>query len=383
MNSHFQSVILNTTKAKGLFEIETIQSLWSGYGKIIRYGLDHPEIKSIVVKHIKLPTKNKHPHGWNTDLSHQRKLKSYQIETAWYQHWNNHCSDACKTPECFAVEYKDDEIIIVNDGSTDNTLALLKITAIHNSKIKIIDLSRNFGKEVALSAGIDYATGQSAIPIDCDLQDPPELIIEMYAKWKEGYEVVLAKRVDRRSDSILKRWTSFVFYKSIGKISDIPIPENVGDFRLMDRKVITALKKFPERSRFMKGLFASLGFKEATLEYTRPERIAGTTKWNYFKLYKLALEGFISFTSFPLKIWSYIGSLTAVSAFSYGGYLIYKTLVYGVDTPGYASLMVVLLFMSGLILISLGIIGEYLARIFLEVKQRPIYIVRETIGFDK
>jgi len=275
------------------------------------------------------------------------------------------------------------EIICINDGSSDNTLTLLKTIAGHNNKIKVVDLSRNFGKEVALSAGIDYATGQAAIPIDCDLQDPPELIIEMYKKWKEGFEVVLAKRVDRRSDSFIKRFTSFIFYKIIGKMSDIEIPENIGDFRLMDRKVITALKQYPERSRFMKGLFASLGFRETIVEYTRPERIAGTTKWNYFNLYKLALEGFISFTSFPLKIWSYIGSLTAVSAFSYGGYLIYKTLIHGADTPGYASLMVVLLFMSGLIMISLGVIGEYLARIFIEVKQRPIYIVRETIGFEK
>jgi len=208
------------------------------------------------------------------------------------------------------------EIVCINDGSSDNTLALLKKIAEHNNKIKVIDLSRNFGKEVALNAGIDYATGQAAIPIDCDLQDSPELITEMYKKWKEGFEVVLAKRVDRRSDSFIKRLTSSIFYKCIGKMSDIPIPENIGDFRLIDRKVITALKQYPERSRFMKGLFASLGFRETIVEYTRPERIAGTTKWNYFNLYKLALEGFISFTSFPLKIWSYIGSLTAVSAFS-------------------------------------------------------------------
>ncbi|MFT5249450.1 MAG: glycosyltransferase involved in cell wall biosynthesis [bacterium] len=275
------------------------------------------------------------------------------------------------------------EIICVNDGSNDNTMLKLREHAKKNSRIKVVNLSRNFGKEVALTAGIDHAQGKAAVPIDCDLQDPPELVVEMYNKWKEGYDVVLGKRIDRSSDSLIKRFTSSLFYKIIDKISDVHIPENVGDFRLIDRKVINALKNFPERSRFMKGIFASLGFKEYTLEFVRPERIAGTTKWNYIKLYKLALEGIISFTSFPLKIWSYIGATAALGGFVYGGYLITKTLISGVDTPGYASLMVVVLFMSGLILLCLGVIGEYLARIFTEVKQRPIYIVMETIGLDE
>jgi len=275
------------------------------------------------------------------------------------------------------------EIICVNDGSNDKTLLKLKAHADLDKRIKIVNLSRNFGKEIALTAGIDHATGDAAIPIDCDLQDPPKLIVDMHRKWKEGYDVVLAKRIDRSSDSIIKRITSSLFYTLIDKISDIHIPSNVGDFRLIDRKVINVLKNFPERSRFMKGLFASLGFKEFVLEYTRPERAAGTTKWNYIKLYRLALEGIISFTSFPLKIWSYIGALSALGAFLYGGYLIAKTIILGVDTPGYASLMVVVLFMSGLILLCLGVIGEYLARIFTEVKQRPIYIVMDTVGFEE
>jgi glycosyltransferase involved in cell wall biosynthesis len=276
----------------------------------------------------------------------------------------------------------DYEIICVNDGSKDTTLAVLKAYAKQDRRIKIVDLSRNHGKELALTAGLDYATGDAVIPIDCDLQDPPEVILEMIKKWQEGYQVVLAKRIDRSSDSRLKRWTSTLFYKLIDKISDIHIPANVGDFRLLDRAALETIKTYRERSRFMKGLFASLGFKETTVEYVRAPRAAGETKWNYWKLYKLALEGIISLTSFPLKIWSYIGAGVAISGFIYGVYLIIKTLVFGVDSPGYASLMVVLLFMSGLILLCLGVIGEYLSRIFIEVKARPLYIVMETVGFD-
>ncbi|MEP1446583.1 MAG: glycosyltransferase family 2 protein [Paraglaciecola sp.] len=277
----------------------------------------------------------------------------------------------------------DYEIICVNDGSTDSTLDILKSYIEQNNRIKIIDLSRNHGKELALTAGLDYASGDAAIPIDCDLQDPPEVIIEMIKKWQEGYQVVLAKRIDRTSDSWLKRWTSSLFYKLIDNISDIHIPANVGDFRLLDRVALEVIKTYRERTRFMKGLFASLGFKETTIEYIRAPRAAGETKWNYWKLYKLALEGIISLTSLPLKIWSYIGAGVAISGFIYGVYLIVKTLVFGVDSPGYASLMVVLLFMSGLILLCLGVIGEYLSRLFVEIKARPLYIVMETVGFDE
>ena len=277
----------------------------------------------------------------------------------------------------------DYEIICINDGSKDNTYGKLKEYSANDSRIKVINFSRNFGKEQALTAGIDYALGEAAIPIDCDLQDPPELMLEMYAKWKEGFDVVLAKRVDRKSDGFVKRTTSSLFYKIIHKISDVEIPENVGDFRLIDRKVIDVLKTYRERSRFMKGIFASVGFNQVTIEYTRPSRAAGTTSWNYFNLYKLAIDGVISFTSMPLKIWSYVGATTAIGSFFYGIYLIIKTLVFGVDLPGYASMMVVFLVMSGLILLSLGVIGEYLSRIFTEVKKRPVYIVMETLGFDE
>jgi glycosyltransferase involved in cell wall biosynthesis len=275
------------------------------------------------------------------------------------------------------------EIICINDGSLDNTLTLLSERARQDRRIKVINLSRNFGKEQALTAGLDYATGQAAIPIDCDLQDPPDVIPVMYHKWKEGYDVVLAKRSCRAADSFFKRTSSALFYRLIAAMSDIHLPANVGDFRLLDRKALDALKRHPERSRFMKGLLASLGFRSATVEYERPARSAGQTKWNFVKLYRLALEGLFSFTSIPLKIWSYLGVLVAMSGFAYGGFLVFHTIAYGRDVPGYASLMVVLLFMSGLILISLGIIGEYLARIFIEVKGRPIYIVSDTIGFDE
>ena len=283
--------------------------------------------------------------------------------------------------QCFSNIDYDYEVVCVNDGSSDNTYDLLKRRAERNARIKIVNLSKNYGKEIALTAGLDHASGNAAIPIDCDLQDPIEVIPTLIEKWEEGYDVVLARRIDRTSDSFFKRFTSNIFYKLIDKISDIHIPSNVGDFRLIDRKVVCALSQFREKSRFMKGLFASLGFKETTIDYIRAPRAAGNTKWNYWKLYKLALEGIISFTSLPLKIWSYVGATVALGAFIYGFYLIFKTLILGVDTPGYASLMVVLLFMSGLILLCLGVVGEYLARIFIEIKGRPMYIIMDKIGF--
>ncbi len=274
------------------------------------------------------------------------------------------------------------EIICVNDGSHDSTWQKLVEYSLNDNRIKIINLSRNFGKEAALTAGIDHSTGLSVIPIDCDLQDPPELIIEMVEKWKEGYDVVLAQRVDRNSDSMLKKLTSRIFYSTMDRISDINIPNNVGDFRLLDRKAIDCLKLFKEKNRFMKGIFASLGFKTYTIEYARPERAAGETKWNYFGLYRFAIDGIVSFSSFPLKLWSYIGATISLIAFCYGFFIIGKTLIMGTDVPGYASLMVVMLFMSGLILLCLGMIGEYLARVFIEVKDRPVYLVMDKKGFE-
>ena len=284
--------------------------------------------------------------------------------------------------KCFVKINYEYEIICVNDGSTDGTFDFLKTKSNKNDFVKVINLSKNYGKEIALTAGIDNANGDAVIPIDCDLQDPVSVIPLLIEEWEKGFDVVLAKRVDRSSDSFTKRYTSKIFYSLIDKISDVHIPSNVGDFRLMDRKTILALRGYRERSRFMKGIMASLGFKQTTVEYKRAPRVAGKTKWSYWKLYLLALEGIVSFTSLPLKIWSYIGASVAFGAFIYGAFLIIKTLIFGIDTPGYASLMVVFLFMSGLILLCLGVIGEYLARIFIETKDRPLYIIDQKINFN-
>lgn len=276
----------------------------------------------------------------------------------------------------------DYEIVCVNDGSTDQTLTLLQTAHDQNPCIKIVNLSRNFGKEVALTAGIDYASGDAVIPFDADLQDPPELIPDLVAKWRDGYEMVVAVRYDRRCDTLSKRLTANLFYRLIGHLSDTPIPANAGDFRLMDRRVVEALKLLPERTRFMKGLFAWLGFKQGTVSYVRTPRVAGFSKWNPGKLWNLAVEGIISFTTLPLRVWTYVGLTISVSALGYMSFIIGRTLLVGVDVPGYASIVVMILFFSGVQLIGLGIIGEYLTRVLLEVKQRPLYLVRDAIGFD-
>jgi len=273
------------------------------------------------------------------------------------------------------------EIICVNDGSQDGTLARLVEHAARDSRIRIVNLSRNFGKEVALTAGIDHAAGQAVIPIDADLQDPPELIGEMVAKWRAGARVVLARREDRSSDTWLKRATAEAAYWLFSRLTRPAIPRNVGDFRLMDRTVVEALKQLPERTRFMKGLFAWVGFEPAYVSYRRAERSQGETKWNYWKLWNFALDGITSFSSLPLRVWSYIGTLTSLAALAYMAWIVAKTLLFGVDTPGYASLMSVVLFTNGIVMIGLGVIGEYLSRVFIEVKGRPLYLVAETYGF--
>lgn len=273
------------------------------------------------------------------------------------------------------------EIVFVNDGSRDRTLDLIRAANRREPRVRGIDFSRNYGKEVALSAGLDHARGRAVIPMDVDLQDPPELIAAMVGKWREGFDVVLAQRSDRSSDAWLKRQTAALFYRLIGRLSRVRIPANVGDFRLIDQSVVAALRTFSERERFMKGIFASVGFRTATIPYRRPERAAGTTKFRPGALFNLALEGIVSFSTAPLKIWTYIGFFAAVIALLYGAYVIGRTVVLGVDVPGYASLLSIMLFFNGLMLIGLGVQGEYIARIFAEVKARPLYIVRETIGF--
>lgn len=271
------------------------------------------------------------------------------------------------------------EILCINDGSVDSTLEqLIKIKEKHN-EIKIIDFSRNFGKDAAMTAGLDFAEGKCVIPMDCDLQDPPELIVEMIEKWRAGFDVVLAKRCDRTRDGFFKRVTAGLFYKIYNWMSDFPLPENVGDFRLLDRKVVDILKTFPERKRFMKGLFAFPGFKTAFVEYKRPERKKGESKWSYWKLWNYAIDGITSFSIFPLKICTYFGIFITLLAFGRGTWILFRVLFHGIDVPGYASLMVAVLFLGGVQMISLGLIGEYVGRIYMESKQRPIYIIKNLI----
>ncbi len=273
------------------------------------------------------------------------------------------------------------EVIGVDDGSTDGTLARLCALHLANRRIKVVALSRNFGKEAALSAGLDFARGAAVIPIDADLQDPPELIADLVAAWRQGYQVVLARRIDRGGDSLPKRLSAHLFYRLINRLSEVPIPADVGDFRLLDRRVVEALRQMPERMRFMKGLFAWAGFRQTTIDYRRPARAAGHSKWGYWRLWNLALGGITSFSLAPLRVWTYVGMTTAALGLLYLGYILTRTLLEGVDVPGYASLVSILLLSSGLNMIGLGILGEYLGRVFMEVKQRPLYLVAETVGF--
>lgn len=268
------------------------------------------------------------------------------------------------------------EVICVDDGSRDDTLR--KLIALHqqDSRFHVVELSRNFGKEAALTAGIDAASGKAVIPFDADLQDPPELIPNLIAQWQRGAEVVLARRVDRSSDSLLKRKSAEYFYRVHNFMADVAIPENVGDFRLMDRVVVESLKSLPEGQRFMKGLFAWVGFKTVTVDYVRAARAAGETKFSGWKLWNFALDGIASFSTLPLKIWTYLGLVGATTTFAYAIFIAARTLIRGVDVPGYASLLVAILFLGSLQLISIGVLGEYIGRIYMETKKRPTYLVR-------
>lgn len=275
----------------------------------------------------------------------------------------------------------DYEVICVNDGSRDQTLAHLIAAHQDNPRIKVINFSRNFGKEIALTAGIEHSQGLAVIPLDADLQDPPELIPDMISRWQEGFDVVYATRRTRIQDSWLKRMTAQGFYRVMAWLSDTPIPANTGDFRLLDRQVVNALKQLPERNRFMKGLFSWVGFRQAVIHYDRPGREKGQSSWNYWRLWNFALDGIVGFSVKPLKIWLYVGLLISFVALIYAGVLVGRTLIYGRDLPGYASLMVTILFLGGIQLLTLGIMGEYLGRIYAEVKGRPLYIIRDCYGF--
>jgi glycosyltransferase involved in cell wall biosynthesis len=275
------------------------------------------------------------------------------------------------------------EIIYVNDGSTDNTLKIIKSFKTKNKYVAIVDLSRNFGKEIALTAGIDHAKGDTVIVIDADLQDPPELIPELLKYRKEGYDVVYAKRVSRLGEGVIKRGTAHVFYRVMNTLSKVKVPEDTGDFRAMSRRAVDSLKELREHHRFMKGLFSWIGYQQKGIPYKRDARYAGKTKWNYWKLWNFALEGITSFTTAPLLTASYLGIITSLTAFIYAVYIVYKTLVYGDPVRGYPSLMVVILFLGGIQLLSIGVIGEYIGRIFNETKRRPLYILKDFIPSDQ
>ncbi|MFN7263991.1 MAG: glycosyltransferase family 2 protein [Phenylobacterium sp.] len=275
------------------------------------------------------------------------------------------------------VEY---EIIGVDDGSTDDTFAVLSRLAEADPRLRGLRLSRNFGKEAALSAGLDHCDGDMVVPIDADLQDPPSLIADFITLWEAGYDVVYGVRTERRSDTFFKRATAGVFYRVFNKISDVPIPGDTGDFRLMDRAVVEALRALPERNRFMKGLFAWVGFRQVGVPYVRPERATGTTSFNGPRLFRFALDGITAFSTAPLRIWSLVGLAGAAAALGYALFLIAHVLVQGRDIPGYASLMVVLLLFSSFQMIALGVFGEYLGRMYQEIKGRPLYIISDRFG---
>ena len=269
------------------------------------------------------------------------------------------------------------EIIFIDDGSKDATLDVLLESKKNYENIRVLKLSRNFGKEVALTAGLDASIGETVVPIDVDLQDPPELILEFIKKYEEGFDVVLAKRADRTTDTYAKKFSAEAFYKFHNKISDISIPNNVGDYRLMSRRVVEEIKKLPESQRFMKGIFAWVGFKTATVEYKRESRVAGESSFNGWKLWNFALDGITSFSTVPLRIWLYLGVIIALLSFMYGSMIIIKTLIFGIDSPGYASMLTTVLFLGGVQLMGIGILGEYIGRIYMESKNRPVYIIEE------
>lgn len=271
----------------------------------------------------------------------------------------------------------DYSLLFVNDGSTDNTQKILEELYQKDERVKVIELSRNFGKESALTAGLDYAEGDIVIPFDADLQDPPEVILELLKKYEEGYEIVNAVRRKRKGDSFLKRATAKLFYKLMRAISNIDIPENSSDFRLISGDALKAVRRLRERKRFMKGIFSWVGFKTANVYYDRQPRFSGKTKWNYFKLLELSMDGITSFSIVPLRLASLFGFIISILAFLFGIWIAFEKIFFGIPVPGYASVIVSILFLGGIQLIFLGIIGEYIGRIYEEVKKRPIYIVRK------
>ena len=275
------------------------------------------------------------------------------------------------------------EILFVDDGSTDATVLAVAAARADHPQIRLLSLSRNFGKEAALSAGLDHAGGDAVVPMDVDLQDPPELLADMVARWREGYDVVYGVRRSRRSDRVAKRATATLFYRAHNLLSPDKIPEHAGDFRLLDRRVVDVIRSLPERNRFMKGLFAWTGFRQVGVPYDRVERAHGRSKFNGWRLWTLALDGITSSSTMPLRVWSYLGGVVALGALAYAAWLMVLTLAYGSPVAGYPSILVSVLFLGGVQLVSLGVLGEYVGRILIEAKQRPLYVVRDRIGFDE
>lgn len=275
------------------------------------------------------------------------------------------------------------EVVCVNDGSQDDTLDRLVAQRKRHSGIRIIDFSRNFGKEPALSAGLAHARGDLVVPIDADLQHPPEVIPELVAKWREGYEVVYAVRSTRDYQSPMAYRMTQAFYWIFARLSDVPLPEGAGDFRLLDRRVVDVINRMPERTRFMKGIFAWVGFRQTGVPFTPAPREEGKSKWGFLKLLRFAFDGLTAFSNFPLKVWGLIGACISLFAFIYIVFRLLRTAIYGIDVPGYESIIVTILFLGGMQLLTLGIFGDYLGRVFNEVKGRPLYIVRAAYGFEQ
>ena len=274
------------------------------------------------------------------------------------------------------------EVLFVDDGSKDTTLERLKAAADRDKRIRYLSFSRNFGKEVAMTAGIEHARGDAVVPIDVDLQHPPEVILEFVHYWQaEGYDMVYGVRHEDNGETAAKKTTSGLFYRLFNRVAHTEIPPSAGDFRLLDRKVVEAMKRLPERNRFMKGLYSWVGFRSIGIPYKQPVRLIGESRFNYWKLWNFALDGVVGFSTWPLRVWSYIGGAVALLAFFYILVIVTKTLLLGVDTPGYASVMSAVLFFGGMQMLSIGVLGEYVGRLFLEAKKRPLYIVAEQNTF--
>ena len=285
----------------------------------------------------------------------------------------------CPVLESLGLDW---EVIFVDDGSTDGTLPLLRELNHRDPRFKAISLSRNFGKELAAAAGLAYATGDAAVLMDADLQHPPELIREFVARWQDGYDIVYGQRRDRDTDAVLHRWSARAFYAVFEKLSGTSLPEGAGDFRLLDRKAIDAMNRMRERVRFNKGLYAWMGFRSVGVPFTVPPREMGRSRWRPRQLLRFALDGIASFTTIPLRVWSYLGLIISAFAFFYALTFLFEVLFYGVMTPGFPTLIISVLFFSGVQLISLGVIGEYLGRVYEEVKGRPLFLVAEEVGVD-